>query len=224
MGTIIQGANATLVFNGTDISVFGTISSASDNQLRQIPGSPITAYSIDGGDPTTYTSIALQNTTQYNVTFFKAAGLAPNVSHALFITTQNQGFFFLDWIQVDGIPVELPAGVPTTNSTNAVPDFGHSASSITPGDISSIALGSIIFLCIIIATALIYLVRHRKKKEAILTELDIVEIMESHVQDYTRINPFRIRQVRSSQWQTTLPPPYSSGDRSQYKSAGSRLV
>ncbi|KAF4616786.1 hypothetical protein D9613_008877 [Agrocybe pediades] len=120
-GTNTPGANATLVFNGTDISVFGTIGSVDyDNMNHHIP--PISAYSIDGGGQTIYTAIAFENTTQYNATFFQAAGLAPNVSHTLVITMQNKGSLFLDWIQVES-KLDPPAGGSSKNSTTPSPDF-----------------------------------------------------------------------------------------------------
>ncbi|KAF4616781.1 hypothetical protein D9613_008870 [Agrocybe pediades] len=262
MGTNTPGADATLVFNGTTINVFGTIQSDDEDQSDHIPA-PTSSYSIDGGSQALFTPPNIfQNTTQHNVTFFQATGLAPNVSHTLVITMQNKGALFLDWIQVNST-LELPAGIlPTTNSTtsnvpNSIPNsvhggshgekhspsepqqsastsplghggnnpasFGHSAASLTPGDISSITLGSLVFLWII--AALIYLIRRRKNKgkvpmcsrkpmahttpsTAAQAELDMVEIMESQVQDHTRISPFRIT-LRGSQ--TTLPPAYSSG-------------
>ncbi|KAF9540216.1 hypothetical protein CPC08DRAFT_478134 [Agrocybe pediades] len=123
MGTNTPGANATLVFNGTTISVFGTVQSDDMDQSQHIP-TPTSSYSIDGGGQTVFTPANIfQNTTQYNVTFFQATGLALNVSHTLVITMQNKGSLFLDWIQV-GSSLEFPAGVPTTNSTSS--DAPHS--------------------------------------------------------------------------------------------------
>ncbi|KAF9553920.1 hypothetical protein CPC08DRAFT_209974 [Agrocybe pediades] len=209
-GTNTPGANATLVFNGTDISVFGTIASVEYDNINNHVPPPISAYSIDGGGQTIYTATVFENTTQYNATFFQATGLAPDVSHTLVITMQNKGSLFLDWIQVEGAN-DLPAGVPTTKSTTSLPHStqdpqqsastnpldgasGHSTTLITPGDIGSIASGSLVFLLCIMA-ALIYLVRRRKKKAM---RTDMVETMESQVPDHTRISPFRISPVRRS--------------------------
>ncbi|KAF4616398.1 hypothetical protein D9613_008867 [Agrocybe pediades] len=172
MGTNTPGANATLVFNGTTISVFGTVQSDDEDQSEHI-AAPTSSYSIDGGGQTVFTppNIFL-NTTQRNVTFFQATGLAPNASHTLVITLQNKGALFLDWIQVDGT-YELPAEISSTNSTTSSPHStqdpqqsastnpldgasGHTAALITPGDIGSIASGSLVLLLCIMAV-LIYL-------------------------------------------------------------------
>ncbi|KAF9553919.1 hypothetical protein CPC08DRAFT_713337 [Agrocybe pediades] len=210
--TNTEGASATLVFNGAEISVFGSINSTEADTEENIPA-PISAYSIDSGAPTIFTATTSQNTTKDRVTFFRATGLDLDVSHTLVITTKNQGSFILDWIQLNSTR-DFTAGEPTI--------YHHSGPSITAEDTGGIVVGSLAFLCLI-AAAVIYLVRRRKQKRASQTELDMVQIMGSNGQDHT-INPFIIGQVRDHSQTVPFPPPYNSESPTSYKSMGSRLT
>ncbi|KAF9553918.1 hypothetical protein CPC08DRAFT_713336 [Agrocybe pediades] len=139
--TNTPGANATLVFNGAEISVFGSISSNATDSEENIPV-PISAYSIDGGAPTIFTATASQNTKD-RVTFFRATGLDLDFSHTLVITLQNTGSFFLDFIQLNSTrdsDFNKDPVVPSPNLQSALIPSAASTSIVTETLVSTLNL------------------------------------------------------------------------------------
>ncbi|KJA16746.1 hypothetical protein HYPSUDRAFT_91076 [Hypholoma sublateritium FD-334 SS-4] len=162
-GTNVQGATVTLPFNGTGVTVFGSLA-ASNNVLGLT--APQTSYCIDGGNPT-YFAPTLENKAQRQILFFQNTTLSPE-NHTLVITNMKQGgYFYLDRVDLilsTEMPMKIDSDEDGSDGSQGDHDKKHGSSSST--DTSAIVGGVIGSLALIglVITALVILKYYRKKQ------------------------------------------------------------
>lgn len=107
------GAMAQIIFTGSDISVFGSVSPASTGF-----SDPLTHYILDSKPPLPFRPVP-NNDTQYNVTFYESPKNLTSGPHILQIVLQSVGNYWLDYMMISRLPSTLSAAVNETLITSA---------------------------------------------------------------------------------------------------------
>ncbi|KAJ3575811.1 hypothetical protein NP233_g848 [Leucocoprinus birnbaumii] len=110
----LTGSSAHIVFTGSDISVFGSVSPASAGL-----SDPLTHYILDSNPPFPFRPVP-NNDTQYNVTFYQSPTNLTSGLHTLQIVLQSVGNYWLDYMVIDGSPSALSAVVNESITTPLV--------------------------------------------------------------------------------------------------------
>ncbi|KAF4568347.1 hypothetical protein EYR40_010249 [Pleurotus pulmonarius] len=129
--TATKGAKFTFEFNGTSVSVFGTLPEATRPSLVSVH--PHTSYTVDGGDPVFF-SKKLADSIQYRIPFF-VKGKLTNGTHTLVGTCVNDGSqVYIDYLIVgapDNPPIDVSDSPPDTG-----PPSSESSESVSSPPVS----------------------------------------------------------------------------------------
>ncbi|RDB27913.1 hypothetical protein Hypma_002238 [Hypsizygus marmoreus] len=100
-GTRTAGSQATLVFKGSSVSVYGTIGRENDNGSPAF--APVTSYSVDGSDVVTFTGTPVGGGIVFGQPFYHSGKLNESQEHTLVITNTLPGKnrFWFDYIQIE---------------------------------------------------------------------------------------------------------------------------
>jgi len=164
-----EGLTATLVFQGIQVFVHGTLAPRNAQRL-----SPQSSYSVDGNSPVTYQAVQ-SSSVQYSVRFY-ASPLLPNGQHTLFVTNLiTSDSLFLDYFLIlradnDTSPSQLVpvASISTGKSASQSPTSaantveGNPSSSSNTGTIVGSAIGAAAL--VILAVAIMFWFRGRNKR------------------------------------------------------------
>ncbi|KXN82836.1 hypothetical protein AN958_02110 [Leucoagaricus sp. SymC.cos] len=105
------GAIASITFTGSDITVFGTVSSV-DTESPD----PFTHYILDSFPPAPFRPIPI-NETQYNITFYQSPKNLGSGIHSLQIVLQSVGNYWLDYMVINGNTTLSAGNNVTTRAT-----------------------------------------------------------------------------------------------------------
>ncbi|RDB17721.1 hypothetical protein Hypma_001031 [Hypsizygus marmoreus] len=161
-GTRTASSQATLVFNGSWVSVFGTIGRENDNGNPSF--APVSTYTVDGSEPASFTGTPVGSGLVYGQAFFNSGKLDAEREHTLVVTNTFSGRnrFWLDYVQIETTPTAINTG----EWKNA---GGRSGSTSTPwpGIPSGVIVGAVVggvlalILLLVITILLISLIRRR---------------------------------------------------------------
>ncbi|KAI0342950.1 hypothetical protein BDW22DRAFT_1218868 [Trametopsis cervina] len=186
-GSLWQGAQVSLTFQGTSIQVLGSIGTTAGD------GMPVTSYVLDDGEPTTYTAPETSKTT-FRQTFYTSPQLSDG-EHSLTVNLISNGStYWLDYFAVTQNKASLPSSssvlattisIETSSPTTASesPDHGTGSRSLQPGAIAGIVLGVLVFVGAVIAVIWLCVRRSRTRKES------TVDMIDNHLVVYTGICP-----------------------------------
>ncbi|KAJ3484113.1 hypothetical protein NLI96_g5858 [Meripilus lineatus] len=130
----VASSGVSFQFNGTQISVFGTVRPLGSGALP-----PISTYKIDGNSPVTYTAPNLTGEEASGILFFASNNLAA-ASHVLVInvTRASQGGpYMLDYITVQTPGSSSSSSVIPSSSSNTLPPSSSLPSGSTSKSSSS---------------------------------------------------------------------------------------
>ncbi|KAH9939941.1 hypothetical protein B0H21DRAFT_755561 [Amylocystis lapponica] len=144
-GTTRAGSTVQFVFNGTQVTVFGTVGSTGSSS----------SYTLDDSPPVQFT-ISQPSSAIYNEPFYSSP-LLPAGEHTLTINATADGdYLWLDYLQFTAIQNETQTDAPSLNSTTpSMRDSWAKSRAISPAAISGIVIGTVVLL-LVIAGALCY--------------------------------------------------------------------
>ncbi|KAJ6459718.1 hypothetical protein C8R47DRAFT_131657 [Mycena vitilis] len=169
--TDVVGSSLSFSFNGTGITVFGSVPPSNATNAP-----PTAAYSIDGGTPV-ITAQPLASTTIPNQPLFFASGL-PLGTHSLFVNVtdvQSASPFSVDYFILNLKPTAVPspsAAASPSPSASAISPQKAIASSESKSAAGGTALrvvagvlGSVIFILLCILAFFIVILRRRRRRQ-----------------------------------------------------------
>lgn len=169
-GTTTPGSSATFDFQGTKVAAYGTVAKDGKNSW-------VTTYSIDGQTnvPVNSSSYPWTSGAASNMLLYESSDLSDG-NHTLTVNFQSGGLeFWLDYFVYTQSPPSVTSGSPSTtpsaqslpssspSSTDTTVPHKSSSSSLSTGAIVGIAVGIGVIL---LAVALIFLLRRRPKRTA----------------------------------------------------------
>ncbi|PFH50377.1 hypothetical protein AMATHDRAFT_4030 [Amanita thiersii Skay4041] len=226
----VQGASTLLTFQGTSVSVFGTLLSAST-------GTPVSSYTLDKNQTTQFSAPSNTTDSLFEQQFFKADNLE-DTWHTLTITLVDGSAFVLDYLiytptinasspTLSMGPYPVPPGSPTQSGdpqgstpSSSSPSSSSTSQAKTPvGAIIGGVLGGFALIAILAIIIAWLFIRNCRRPRRI--DLDGTSI-ERPRSSPGSINPFRASQTISPVSATTISSKFGqraeTGTRYYYNS------
>ncbi|KAF9457149.1 hypothetical protein BDZ94DRAFT_264913 [Collybia nuda] len=212
-GTVAGGSQARFTFNGSSVTVYGTIT---NEPVGGIVLPPSSTYSIDGSTNATFNPVP--TSIQYRQIFYQSPVLQ-NTQHVLVITSLvSNSVLWLDFFQVGTVDTPppstsvLPSTISVTNhpqpsSTRSLPPAAPTAStkeddtSVPAGVIIGGVIGSLVLVALM--AIVIWVALRRRAPQNLLPKTKYIKNWAS--QDYSKYPPFTPKENLSMFSTASLP-------------------